>query len=358
MGLLDDRTEPATPKKREDARKKGQVCKSREVISVAVLTAGYLSVRAAAPRFWSLFTEQAGFYLTTALQPDRMSTIDEVPIYVMTALASILVPLLVAVGVAALIANVGQTGPMLSGQGLKWDPSKLNPGQGLKRMASTQSLAELVKALCKVGFVSWVVCAWLRHNYPQILMMSEMSLQEAGRFAAGLLDQLFWRTIGALTVIAAADYAYQRYTYEMSLRMSRQEIRDEMRQSELAPEVRGAIRRKMRQMLRGRMMQAVRTATVVVTNPTHYAVALRYDPAHDQAPEVVATGQRLTALKIREIARESRVPLVENPPLARALFSACDVGDAVPPELYAAVAEVLAYVYRLTGRQLPGAPGR
>lgn len=350
MGLFDDKTEAATPKKREDARKKGQVARSREIVSVAVLVAGFLALRKALPQFWAVAAEDTRHYLSAAVIGDRAGAISAAPVHVAAALATVLLPLLVAVFVASLVANVGQTGPMLISQGLKWDFTRLNPAAGLKRMVSAQPVMELLKATAKVGFVGWVVYSWLAANYPSICEMTAMDLREACAFAGQRIDALFWRTVSALMVIALADYAWQRYQHEMQLRMSRQELKDEYRQTEGAPEIRQAIRRRMREMKRRAMLSALRSADVVITNPTHYAVALRYDSKTMEAPEVVAAGQRRLALKIRELAEAYGVPIVENPPLARALFAACDVGDTVPPELYAAVAQVLAFVYRMTGR--------
>lgn len=354
MGLFDDKTEPATQKKRDDARKKGQVAKSREVVSVAVLMAGFMSLKITIPRFWSMMQDHAAFYFMSAVSGDRASAVKNVPLHLVASLASILTPLLVAVAVASIASNVVQTGPMLSSQGLKWDPERLNPVSGMKRLFSAQPWVELLKACAKVGVIGWVVYGWMLANYPSVVEMTEMNLHAAGSFAGERISALVWKMLSVLTVIAALDYAWQKFQHEMQLRMTKQELKDEFRQSEGAPEVRAAIRRRMRELKRGAMMQAVPTADVVITNPTHYAVALRYDPQQMEAPEVVALGQRLTALRIRELAKQHHVPIVENPPLARSLFAACEVGDIVPPELFAAVAEVLAYVYRLTGKSLSG----
>jgi flagellar biosynthetic protein FlhB len=198
--------------------------------------------------------------------------------------------------------------------------------------------------------VGYVLYRWLTTHYSGFLSMANMDLPEAGQYASVALNGLMWRLLSILIMIAVLDYAWQRFRHERSLRMSKDEIKQEMRQQEGAPEIRMALRRRQRALSRNRMMAMVARAHVVVTNPTHYAVALVYDPSLMDAPQVVAMGQRLTALRIREIATENNVPIVEDPPLARALFSSCRLGDLVPAELYAAVAEVLAYVYRLTGR--------
>ncbi|NUQ00558.1 MAG: flagellar biosynthesis protein FlhB [Armatimonadetes bacterium] len=354
MGLFDGKTEAPTAKRREDARKKGQVAKSRDVISVVVLMAGFGALRAAGPRLHAALQESVIYYLTVAMRPDRQEALQQAPISLVATTMIVLAPLLVAVTVASVVSNVGQTGPMLISEPLKVDLTKLNPVQGFKRMVSPQALAELLKASAKIGIVGWQVYGWMKASYPSILEMAEMDLLSACQFSGERITDLVMRTLTSLASIASIDYTWQRYQHEMQLRMTRQEVKDEFKQSEGSPEIRAAIRRKQRELLRGRMMQAVPLADVVITNPTHYAVALRYVPEEMDAPEVVALGQRLTALRIREIATEHRVPIVENPPLARALFAACDVGSLVPPDLYAAVAEVLAYVYRLTGKSFAG----
>ncbi len=353
MGLFDGKSEAPTAKKREDARKKGQFAKSRDVISVLVLVAGFTALKKAAPQVYGSLRADLVFYLTLALQGDRADALQEAPLKLIAGSMMVLTPLLVAVMVAAVVGNVAQTGPVLIGQPLKFDFTKMNPVKGLQRMVSAPATVELLKASAKVGLVAWVVNGWLRGVYPEIIEMSQMELVPACQFAGSLLSELVAKTVSALVLVAAADYGWQKYQHETQLKMTRQEVVDEMRQSEGSPEIKAAIRRKMRQMMRGRMMAAVPGADVVITNPTHYAVALKYAPQEMDAPTVVALGQRLVALKIRELAEEHGVPIVENPPLARALYAACDVDSQIPSELYAAVAEVLAYVYRLHGRGLP-----
>ncbi|MCC7491345.1 MAG: flagellar biosynthesis protein FlhB [Fimbriimonadaceae bacterium] len=350
MSLFDGKTEAPTPKRRDESRKKGQFAKSRELTSVAVLVAGFSAISAAAPQLYQFLREQMVFYLQIAPAGDRERAMLEAPALLARGSLMVLMPILAAVTTAALVANVGQTGPVLVGESLKFDFTKLNPLKGLQRLISPQSLAELVKSTLKLLLVGWVVYGWLHRNYGGILAMVEMDLLSASTFAGVKIAEMAWKAIEVLAVVAAIDYAWQKYQHEKSLMMTKQEIRDEMRSMEGSPEIRGAIRRRQMEMSRRRMMSNVPQADVVITNPTHYAVALRYDPESMDAPRVVALGQRLVALRIRELAQQHGVPLVENPPLARALFAACDVNSEVPPELYAAVAEVLAYVYRLSGR--------
>jgi len=352
MGLLDNKTEAPTPKKRDDARKKGQVAKSRDLVSVVVLLAGFWALKSTAPEIGQSLRQDMIHFLSEATGPDRMLYMQEGLIKILTGSFLVLHPMLLAVMVGAVVANVAQTGPMLIGEPLKVDLKKLNPGTGLKRLFSPTSLAELLKSIAKVGLVSWVVINWLRSVFGSILEMAYMDLTPALAFASQRMVQLVTKTVGTLVIIAIIDYAWQRYQHESQLKMSKDEIRDEFKQQEGSPEVKSAIRRRMREMARVRMMADVPTADVVLTNPTHYSVALKYDPLAMAAPRVVARGMGHVAFKIREIATEHEVPIVENPPLTRALYAACELGDEVPPELYAAVAEVLAFVFRMRGQKV------
>ncbi|MBI5833089.1 MAG: flagellar biosynthesis protein FlhB [Armatimonadetes bacterium] len=351
MGFLDNKTEAATPKRRGDARKKGQVARSRDIVSVVVLIAGFCAIRSAGPAIWSAFRGDLLWFLDQAMSGDRMDAMTSAPVRIGHTLAVAMAPLSVAVMLGALISNVAQTGPMLLSDPLKIDFNKLNPVTGLKRVFSQQSIAELAKSGAKVGVVTWVVYKWFVVKYPDVLATSQMDITQSAQFASALVVALFWKTMNVLIVIALIDFAWQRYSFENSLKMSRDELKDEIKQMDGNPEIKGAIRRRQREIGRNRMIAAVRDADVVITNPTHYAVALMYKPETMDAPVVVALGQRLTALRIKEEAKEHGVPIVENKPLARALFAACNVGSLVPAELYAAVAQVLAYVYRLAGKR-------
>ncbi len=349
MGLFDSKTEPATQKRREDARRKGQVAKSREIVSVLVLLAGFASLRAMGPAAWETFQTSMVYFFDAALGLRGRDALAQGVVRLVVPAVLLLLPLMLAVVIAGVAGNLLQTGPMLTGEGLKFDAKKLDPIAGIKKLVSAQAIVELLKSSAKLLVVGWAVWSWLKASYPAMLELSWMDLVSALTRSGELVKALVLRTLTALAVIAAIDYAWQRYSHEKQLMMTREEIRDELKQQEGSPEVRGAIRRRQREMARRLMASAVRGADVVVTNPTHYAVALKYDADQMDAPQVVARGQRLTALHIRELAEAAEVPIVENPPLARALFAACDVGDLVPPELYAAVAEVLAFVYRLRG---------
>jgi flagellar biosynthetic protein FlhB len=230
------------------------------------------------------------------------------------------------------------------------DMTKLDPFKGFIRMFSGRSVVELIKSVAKVGVVGYVMYNCMRTDYKQVMGLGDMSLQASGAIIAGMCYTMLQKACMVMLLIAGIDYAYQRYTHEMSLKMTKQEVQDEYKRSEGDPQIKGRIRQKQRDMVRLRMMQNVRTADVVVVNPTHFAVAIKYDPQKMAAPTVVAKGQRLVAQKIREIAESSGVPIVENIPVARTLYKLVEVGQAIPEELYQAVAEILAYVYRLNDK--------
>jgi flagellar biosynthetic protein FlhB len=256
-------------------------------------------------------------------------------------------PIVAAVMVAGVVANVGQVGFAYNLQPLAPDLTRIDPIKGFARMFSARSFMELMKSLAKVSILGCVAWTFLRNQAGTVVALGTLSQDEAARTAGDLIWQLAIRVCSVILVIASIDYIYQRQQFEKSIRMTKQEVKEEFKRSEGDPKIRGAIRQRQREMSRRRMMQDVPTSDVVITNPTHYAVALKYDSQTMAAPVVVAKGQRLVAQRIKDIARKHHVPLVENKPVARALFASAEIGDSVPVELYQAVAEILAFVYRL-----------
>ena len=354
-GLLDlqrfadaERTEPATPRRREQARQRGQVARSPDLgLGLAVLAAAWVlepavrwavgDVMALTRRLWSpaLWRQELTGPLVGQLARESLVALRGVAV--------------VAVGMLAVgvLAQVLQVGFLASSHPLLPQWSRIDPLAGLRRLFSLRSAVELAKGLAKAAAVTWAawgVVASLVQAGPDWMATSpiEAALQ-VGQLALSALARMGLM----LLIIGVADYAYQRWEFEQGLRMSRREVIDEFRQTEGDPHVRSRIRQRMRQLVSRRMMQQVPQASVVVTNPTHVAVALRYEPDETEAPVVVAKGQELLARRIVELARQHAVPVVENPPLAWSLYQGVEVGQAIPPELYRAVAEVLAYVYRL-----------
>jgi flagellar biosynthetic protein FlhB len=353
----DQRTERATPRRIEEARRRGEVPRSRDLTSAAVLLAAGLGL-------YGLGGVVGGRLLAMmrdAFTFTRAEALDEA----MTELAfgqavgeALLVcaPLFGLTLVAALVAPLLIGGWNFSSEALtpKWE--RLDPVRGVQRMFSLTGLIELAKSLARFAVVggTGVLVLWIESD--ALLALGSEPLELAIGHAMGLAGLALIALAGSTVVIAAVDAPLSLWQHQRALRMTRQELRDELRENEGNPEVRARIRARQQAVARSRMMQEVPRADVVVTNPTHYAVALRYDETRARAPVVVAKGRDLVAARIRAVAAEHGVPMLEAPPLARALHAACDLGDEIPARLYAAVAQVLAYVYQLRAARVAGAP--
>lgn len=352
-----ERTERATPKRLREARERGQVARSRELGSAALLTTGAATLLLAGGHMGER---------TAALMRDALSLRGAElgrPEALLARLADALAagyltaaPLLVVAVVAAVAATLAVGGWVFSGQAVAFRPEKLDPVKGLKRIFSVQGLVELVKAVAKFALVLAVAVATLAWEAPEILGLADEPLPAALAHAGRLFATTFLLLAAALVLIAAADVPFQIWNHARQLRMTRQEVKDELKDTEGRPEVRSRIRQIQRQLAQQRMMAEVPKADVVVTNPTHYAVALRYEEGRRAAPVVVAKGADLVALRIRALAREAGVPVLELPPLARALYRSTDLGREIPAALYVAVAQVLAYVYQVRAARAAGAP--
>ncbi len=351
-----ERTERATPKRLEEARKKGQVPRSADLsmaaVCIAAATAIYTLGRMATGQF-------AGFmHDSLSLTPAQAMSSDAIWPSLMNAGSRALwmiLPILGATFVAALAAPLAIGGWNLSGQALVPQFGRLSPAKGFGRMFSARGLIELCKGIAKVCVVG--VIAWLLLNglAPELMSLSAEPVNAAIGHAASLAAYSLLVLVCGLAIIAAVDVPFQLWQHAKELKMTREEVRQEYKESEGSPETRGRIREAQRALARGRMLQEVPTADVVVTNPTHFAVALRYDESKMRAPVVVAKGTDLLALKIREIAGENGVAIVEAPPLARALHKSVDIGREVPAALYVAVAQVLTYVFQLRAARERGA---
>ncbi len=348
-----DRTEKATPKRREEARKRGQVAKSTDLNGALVMLACLLALSLLAPRTLSLGESALREGLANAASPQRlMSAAGLRGLFDATARSFALgVGPIAAVCLAAgVLANVAQTRGRPSPQALVPDPKRLNPVSGFRNLFGPRIGFETVKSLAKVGVVGAIVASAL---IPRLTQLSATVGAEPGALGAMLASMVLaiaQRAALAYLLIGAIDYGWQRWRHEKGLRMTKEELREEMKQHSLPAEVKGALRRRQLQAARARMMAAVPHADVVVVNPTHFAVALTYDGTRP-APECVAKGQDLIALQIRRLAEEHGVPVVEDRPLARSLHAAIEIGQIVPEELYQAVAQVLAYVYRVAKRR-------
>jgi len=343
-----ERTEQATPKRLDEARKKGQVPRSTDLsmaaVCIAAAAAIYTLGRGAAQHFaelmrgsLSLRPEQA--VGENVIWPALTSAGSQALIHIL--------PILGATFVAALAAPLAIGGWNFSGQALVPQFGKLSPAKGLGRMFSARGGVELGKGLAKVFVVALIAWVLLKGMTPQMMGLSSEPLIAAIGHSAQLAGYSLLVLCFGLVVIAAVDVPFQLWQHGRDLKMTREEVREEYKESEGSPETRGRIREAQRALARGRMMQEVPKADVVVTNPTHFAVALRYDDKKMRAPIVVAKGTDLLAARIREIAMENGVPILEAPPLARALYRTVDLGREVPAALYVTVAQVLTYVYQL-----------
>ena len=347
-GSSGEKTENATPKRLADARKKGQIARSRELTTAAVV----LAVTAAVLVTGDAMAIQSGLLFKAYLQqiPQALVTPNagwELTGSLLAGVAKMMAPVLLTGFLTALLAPMLIGGWNLAPEAMAMDFSRVSPLAGMKRLFSVNSLIELGKAILKVLVIGVVATLLFEYQRDRLLSLPFLPLGEAvGQGARMVVDAVLWLG-GALLLIAAVDVPWQIIHHAQQLKMTPQEVKQEYEQSEGKPEVKGRIRRLQQEFSQGRMMESVPKADVIITNPTHYAVALQYTAGKDKAPRVVAKGADLIALQIRELAKQHRVPLVEAPPLARALFRSCDIDSEIPGALYQAVAQVLSYVYQL-----------
>ncbi len=347
--MSDDRTEQATPKRREDARRKGQIARRPELPAAAGFLAAVFTLRATgqdwAQRAGNLFTAVLGRISNPAPLTDQ-----DVHTMLLTSvmdLTLLCLPVIAACLVAGLAANFAQGGFTMSGEALKPQAERFNPAANLKRVFGMDRVIELVKEVLVLLGLGGVGYGLFADALARSAEMVGAPAAATATMTSDLLYQLSMRAGLVLLLIGAINYAYAWWKHEKSLRMTKQEIKDEYRQQEGDPMVKSQRRRAARALMNRQIAREVPTADVVVTNPVHFAVALRYDREKDEAPVVVAKGADLMAKRIREIAAENDVPIVENPPLARALYRRVEPSRVIPPDLFRAVAELLAYVYRL-----------
>ena len=352
-----EKTEEPTAKKLDDARKEGQVAKSKEITNVFELLTFFLLVY-----FWAQ-------YMGTYFIGNMYDIYSQIPEYIkmydgsiqsqtfralfiqsMLRVLMIIAPFLLTGAFVSFVTNVVQ---------VKWKPTtkplqpklnKLNPVSGFKRLFSLNSLVELLKSLLKIGLVGYVVYSYLKKNMPPLYQFYDISLNQGIVQVGMLVVNLGIRISLFYAIIALLDFIYQKVKFKNDMKMTKQEVKDEYKNQEGDPQIKGKQRQRMQEASRRRMMQQLPQADVVITNPTHYAVAIKYDQEVYDAPYVVAKGADYLAQKIKETAKENHIEIVENKPLARMLYANVEVGGVVPPELYQAVAEVLAFVYHLQGK--------
>ncbi len=346
-----EKTEKATPKKKQDTRKKGQVAKSMELSGAAVLLSAFLCLM-----FFGGYIGDHVVRLFTDIYLNRLSMDVTADNTIMLfgeygiQLLLLLAPLFIAVFVMALVINYMQVGFLLTGEPLKMKFSKIDPIKGFKNIASMRSVAEFFKSILKLVIIGYLVYSTLWDAREGLSSLALMSPEGIFDFTADVTLSLGVKIAVGLIVLAILDFIFQKYQHAKSIRMSKQDIKDEYKKMEGDPLIKGKIRERQRRMALQRMMQEVPKADVIITNPTHFAVALKYDGASMDAPQIIAKGQDYMALRIKEIAKENGIITMENKPLARALYQRAEIGDSIPGDLFQAVAEVLAYVYKLKGK--------
>ncbi|ALP89522.1 MULTISPECIES: fused FliR family export protein/FlhB family type III secretion system protein [Clostridium] len=345
----DDKTEEATPKKKSDSRKKGQIARSKDVGVALTMVVCTIAVSACWNMMINGFKEVMIYFLQlpTLDNFDKLS-LTGISITVIMRVAYGLLPIALPIMVGGIIASLMQTGFLITGEPLKPSFGKLNPLSGIKNMISKRSLVDLCKNLIVISIVSIIAYRYISSNYQQIISMSNIYLPSLNVEIKNLVLGIFKQICIVLIVIAAIDYFVQFKMHNQDLKMSKQEVKEEYKQQEGDPQLKGKIKQKQREMSRQRMMQSVSDATVVITNPTHLAIALKYEEGTDmEAPKVLAKGADYLALKIKSIAKENEIPIIENKPLARMMYDKVEIDNDIPPELYQGVAEILAIVMKI-----------
>ena len=344
-----ERTEPATPKKREKVRGEGKVCKSRDLTAAIEIIVGLLGL-------WVMGSFMAGEL--TGFIRETIAFIGEGALFragwfyrleysAIWTYFRIWLLLGIIIVVTVLVVTIRQVGWGVSAKPFEPKFDRMNPISGMKKIISLRSLVELLKSIVKALLFAWVIYLALRDKLPLAVSAMQLSLSEGALRLWDLLWGLSMRLAIMLLIIGVVDYMYQKWDFEKSIKMSKQEVKEEFKQTEGDPQIKSKIRQKQRELAKRRMMASVPKADVVITNPTTLAVALMYDRDVMAAPQVVAKGKGVIARKIRELAEEHGVPIVENRPLAWALYESAEIGDEVPEKLYRGVAEILAMVYKL-----------
>jgi flagellar biosynthetic protein FlhB len=349
FALPGERTEKATPKRRQDEREKGNIFQSREIVIIASLFILFYSLKALSPHILNALMESAReiILLTGEIDILTMSDVRKLFLDICILYATCVLPLLIIGGVVAVVFTMAQTRLLVTTKPLGFKMSRLNPLQGFRKMFSMRSLVEITKSILKIAVLSYIIYISLFDNILLLPRLMDMSVESALSYAGQLVMSLVTTSAAIFAAIAALDYFYQWWDYERNIRMTKQEIKEEYKETEGDPQIKGQIKERQRAMSQMRMMQNVPNADVIIRNPTHYAVALQYDPDKSNAPVVIAKGADKLALRIIKEAEKHDIVITENKLLARGLYEAVDVDQEIPAEFYQAVAEVLVFVYNL-----------
>lgn len=345
-----EKTEKPTPKKRREAREEGQILQSKEVNSVVILFACFLGLKLFGDiitsqlqgLFSSIFNEIQN--VEAFFNPDNL---DVNALKIISIFGLMVLPVLAIAFLSALIINYIQVGFIFTTKTLKIKLNRLSPVEGFKKIFSKRALMELVKSILKISLVGYVAYGYVKDRIVDIIKYSRLEPTQSYTSFGSLIFGFVLRILGVLMFLAIIDYIFQWRQHENKLKMSKQEVKEEYKQTEGDPFIKGKIKEKQRKMAMNRMMQEIPKADVIITNPTHYAVAIKYDKESYDAPYIIGKGADVIAENIKKIAKENSLPIVENKFLARTIYNTVDIGDVIPEELYEAVAEVLAYVYSL-----------
>jgi len=346
-----EKSEQPTPRRIEESRKKGEVARSIELNSAVIVFSGLLSIAFVAG--WVFQVLSSTYARDIALIPNLDLTVKSVQGIIRDNAQAILwaiAPILAIVAIAGILVNFAQVGAMFTLDPITPKAEKFDFTKGAKRIFSKKTAVELVRDTIKILIIGLVAFLTIKAELGNLHQLVDKEAGQVLQYAASVTLKLGLRTVLALFFLAIFDYAFQKYEHQKKLRMSVQEVKQEMKEYEGDPQIKSRIKRIQRELSRKRMIKEVETADVVVTNPTHIAVALRYDMAKDDAPIIVAKGERLIAEKIKEVARKFNIPVIENKPLARSLFELGEIGMQIPSKLYKAVAEILAFVYKQKGK--------
>lgn len=349
-----EKTEKPTGKKREDARKEGNVPQSKEITIAVTMVISFYGFKL----FYSMINRQVTSVLKEYIEmvgyKDTFTVSDAQDIFIKCVLkfAVAALPVLMITVLAAFVVSMAQTKMLVNFKSLRPKFSRMNPLEGIKKLFSLKGLFEIIKSVLKIILLIYIIYSCIKKKVTMMPGLINSSLNQVAGFTADLIFDIINKMVIAFVVLAVADYMYQRFQHEKNLRMTKQEVKEEYKSMEGDPQIKGRIKSKQREISQRRMMQSVPEADVVIRNPTHFAVALKYDSDNANAPVVIAKGQDFIALKIVEIAENNDIAVIENVPLARALYAAVDIGREIPAEFYNSVAEILAYVFSIEKKDL------
>lgn len=352
LSMGGDKTEEPTAKKKRDARKKGNIAKSKEVTTAITLVAMLIIIFTMSD-YIILEIKNSMINLLSSnfsMNFDSGVMLNSLGSKILLSFMKIFLPIGFIIMIFGVIGNLIQSGMLFTGEGLKPQFSKLNPINGFKNMFSLKALGTLVKSVAIIGVLLYIGYSFMNKNFEGIMKSADIYLPYLLNTIIELIKSLLGTICLAVVLIAVVDYGYQRFTHNKELKMTKQEVKEEYKQMEGDPQVKGKIKQKQREISNRRMMQAVPSATVIVTNPTHISIAIKYEKGMDSTPRVVAKGADVVAFKIREVAKEHDIPIIENKPLARLIYKEVDIDKEIPEEMYQAVAEVLVAVYKIKNK--------